>query len=198
MDDTKLLRRIAAQENDAFTVLYHRYAPRLLCFLTRRLGQRALAEEVCHDVLLTVWQQARRYDPAIPFAPWLFGIARHKALSAFRSGKLSHVAPSAPPDQVTTDDPETSMLHHEYASAVARTLAILPRVQQAVVDLAYYHDCAHSAIAARLDCPVGTVKTRLAQARRRLLPALIELGLAPPSSTVAQRPTRQNYRLLAS
>jgi RNA polymerase sigma-70 factor (ECF subfamily) len=177
--------------------LLPRIAPQLLCFLTRRLGQRALAEEVCQDVLLTVWQQARHYDPAIPFASWLFGIARYKALSAFRTVKPSHAAPPAAPEQDAADDPETSMLHREHASTVAQTLTILPLAQQVVVDLAYYQDCAYSDIAARLDCPVGTVKTRMAQARRRLLPVLTELGLAPSFSTVAQRqrPTRQSRRL---
>jgi RNA polymerase sigma-70 factor (ECF subfamily) len=193
VDDTELLRRIAAQENDAFTALYARYAPQLLCYLTRRLGQRALAEEVCHDTLLTIWQKARHYDPAIPFAPWLFGIARHKALTALRSVKPLRAAASALPDQDTADDPETFMIQHEHAGAVARTLATLPLAQRDVVNLAYYHGCAYSDIAARLNCPIGTVKTRMAHARRRLLPALTALGLAPPSSTgeQRQRPTCQ-------
>ena len=72
-------------------------------------------------------------------------------------------------------------MHQEHVQAVAAALATLRPEQRAVVELTYYHQCSYQEIAALLDCPENTVKTRMWQARRHLVAYLTSLGMAPPT-----------------
>ena len=57
--------------------------PRLRAYLGHLLADPTLAEEVCHDVMLVMWQQAERFPTTVPLLAWLCGIARHKAHKAW-------------------------------------------------------------------------------------------------------------------
>ena len=67
-EDDALIRRVADGDREAFETLYQRYAPRLRRYLYAQLGQTEIAEEVCHDVMLIVWQSAGCFQHALtPF-----------------------------------------------------------------------------------------------------------------------------------
>ncbi|PON16102.1 hypothetical protein C2W62_20270 [Candidatus Entotheonella serta] len=82
MDDDGLIRQIAMGDRTAFGTLYRCYAPHLLGYLQAQIGQRDIAEEVCHDVLLVVWQKAAQVQTAVCFSAWIFGIATRLACEA--------------------------------------------------------------------------------------------------------------------
>ena len=178
-DDQELIRRLATRDPHAFEELYQRYARRLQGYLRRLLPSHVLPEDVLHEVMLLVWQQAERFDPSKPLLPWLFGIARRKALEAQRAARPR---PTLPPDTTSesaVEALELGVTRQELACAVMQALGDLPPAERQVVELTYYHDLSYPEIAGLLACPVNTVKARMARGRRHLAPHLAARVLAP-------------------
>jgi RNA polymerase sigma factor (sigma-70 family) len=177
-EDEVLIRRIAAHDAEAFTTLYQRYAPRLAGFLSQRLTQPDLVDDVLHETLLVVWQGAARFRGQAQLSTWIFRIAQRKAHQACVACQRT----SALPVSLAGTEPEDSeelLLQREHVHTVTRLLAAMPPPQQAVLDLAYSQGLAVPAIAAHLGCSVSTIKTRLHQARRCLAAQLSRAERAP-------------------
>jgi RNA polymerase sigma-70 factor (ECF subfamily) len=171
------MQRVVAQDRQAFEVLYQRYARRLYGYLARLLRQPETIEEVFNDVMLTVWQNAARFDHQARLSTWILGIAYRKALKAL--AQAARQAPDCLPDWPaghTPDDPETVLLHQERDRTFVHALQTLPPEQRAVVELTFYHGCSYLEIATIAGCPVNTVKTRMFHARRRLAHVLAGFG----------------------
>jgi RNA polymerase sigma-70 factor (ECF subfamily) len=185
--DHALIRRVAARDHQAFEHLYLLYARRLMGYLTRLLPQRELAEEVLNDVMLALWQQAQQFDRRGPLAAWLFGIARRQALQALRTARSRPIPPLATPEGSAEDVLEASLVRQDLDRTVARALVNLPTAEREVVELAYYHELSYPEIATMVGCPVNTVKTRMARARRRLAAQLPALGAGASTWTGTDR-----------
>lgn len=84
MDEIALLARIAAKDQGAFEAFYRRYERPLFGYLFNFVGNRAWVEELVSDVMLAVWKEAAEFRGVSKVSTWLFGIARHKALSLLR------------------------------------------------------------------------------------------------------------------
>jgi RNA polymerase sigma factor (sigma-70 family) len=178
-DDQELIRRLATRDPHAFEQLYQRYARRLQGYLRRLLPPQVLPEDVLHEVMLLVWQQAERFDPGKPLLPWLFGIARRKALEAQRAARPR---PTLPPDTTSesaVEALELGVARQELTCAVMQALRDLPPAERQVVELTYYHGLSYPEIAGLAACPVNTLKARMARGRRRLASHLAAWGLTP-------------------
>jgi RNA polymerase sigma-70 factor (ECF subfamily) len=171
--------RIARRDRQAFEMLYHRYARRLAGYLAKSLWQPEQVEEVVNDVMLAIWQQAPHFQPTARVSTWIFGIAHHKALTAWaRAARRLPMLPPDTADQCDQENPETDLAQQERLRAVATALQSLPPEQRAVVELTYYNYCSYQEIAAIMGCPINTVKTRMARARHHLATHLARMGLA--------------------
>jgi len=164
-----LLERVAGRDHRAFERLYLLYYPRLDRFLHQVTQQPALIEEVVNETMLAVWAQADRFRGASKLSTWIFGIAYNQAMRALAKAG-SQAAPNDAVEQTACEAPAPD--GEAGRSRVQRLLfaAIgqLAPAQRAVVDLTYYHGMGYREIAAILDCPVDTVKTRMFHARRKL------------------------------
>jgi RNA polymerase sigma-70 factor (ECF subfamily) len=161
--DPELLARITAGDRDAFGLFYDRYAPVLFGFCIRILEDGRDAEDVLQEAFVQVWRDARRFDTArTSVKTWLFTIVRSRALDRLRSRRSLDQRFSAASDE---------SLDREHAAAggqeeavrrdyVGRWLRRLPKDEQAVLSLAYYDGHTQEEIAARLNQPLGTVKSR--------------------------------------
>lgn len=181
-EDSELIRAIAQRDRRAFETLYYRYTPRLGRYLFRLLKQREAVEEVINDVMLVVWQNAARFDPAASrLSTWLFGIAHNKALKAIARSSRSRELPLDPvdldeaADRHDNDDsradprnPEQALIGRQLGRALARAMEGLSCEHRAVIELAFCEDCSYQEIATITGCPVNTVKTRMFHARKRL------------------------------
>jgi RNA polymerase sigma-70 factor (ECF subfamily) len=170
-EDEVLIRRIAARDAEAFTTLYQRYAPRLAGFLSQRLTQPDLVDDVLHETLLVVWQGAARFRGQAQLSTWIFCIAQRKAQQA----RVASQRANALPVSLAGTEPEDSeglLLQRELVNALTRALAALAPAQRTVLELAYAQDWSVPAIAAHLGCSVSTVKTQRRQARRCLVAQL--------------------------
>lgn len=157
--DGELLGRVAHGDGGAFEVLYRRYARAVFGLAIRRLGDRERAEDAVQETFASVWRSARTYRPERgPGAPWLYSIARNAIVDRLRmrgehGGEIPDVADGeAGPDE---------RAEHEWlAWRVHRALEELPHGERVVISLAYWGGLSQSEIAAKLDIPLGTVKTR--------------------------------------
>ncbi|WLI90600.1 sigma-70 family RNA polymerase sigma factor [Massilia sp. R2A-15] len=166
--DARLVGQVAAGDRQAFERLYRGYFPRLTRFLNGMTRSVPLIEEIVNDTMLVVWQKAHSYDGSCKVSTWIFAIAYRKACKAIK-GLDDPV--DTDPDQFEGDicfDPVHELDQHRLQRAIGAALEDLPPAQRAVVQLTYHHDMGYADIAAVMDCPVNTVKTRMFHARRRL------------------------------
>jgi RNA polymerase sigma-70 factor (ECF subfamily) len=166
--DAQLVRRIAEKDHLAFEALYRSFFHRLARFLDRLTRNTILIEEIVNDTMFVVWRKAETFDRTSKVSTWIFSIAYRTALKAFRNldepveMDFGSVAADA------AYDPENETSQRQTQKLISKALDALPIDQRTVVSLAYYHGMGYQEIAAIVDCPVNTVKTRMFHARRRL------------------------------
>jgi RNA polymerase sigma-70 factor (ECF subfamily) len=170
-----LLARVAMRDGAAFQELYFLYHRRLARFLTRFVRRYDIAEEVINDTMWVVWRKAADFKGASRVSTWIMGIAYRRALKTLQrvSAVTSRENFNCAVPELTTEEPlRTDELREWLALALER----LPLEQRLVLELTYYlgHSCEE--IAAIMDCPVNTVKTRMFHARQKLRVILPELA----------------------
>jgi RNA polymerase sigma-70 factor (ECF subfamily) len=183
--DPKLLSRVAKGDVDAFGQLYDQSSILLFTLAYRILGNREEAAQLLQDVYLEVWRKVARYDVGrgTPVA-WLVTLTRSRAIERIRSGASpgaqGSAEPSRHPETSTMEDrtplPAETKEDSELRLTVAKAVAELPAAQREAVEMAYYHGLSHTEIAARLQQPLGTVKTRIKLAMVKLR-ALLQFTL---------------------
>jgi len=175
-EEGSLVRRLKARDERALQELYDALAPWVLGLAFRILHDEDEAEEVVGDVFVKVWRHVHKHDPRRgPLVPWILSITRNRALDELRrrrrwwrkadrweqaQGTDEEAGDRAPNEAAVPGWP----LHREVHAA----LAALPDELRRVVTLAYFEGLSHSQIARRLQQPLGTVKTRLRAAHRKL------------------------------
>jgi RNA polymerase sigma-70 factor (ECF subfamily) len=199
VDDATLLHRVAAQDRQAFDILYARYVLRLRGYLAHLLKDPALAEDVCHDVMLVMWQQAVRFPVTVPLFAWLCGIARHKARKAWARTSRCAQAPAVTAER--SEVPEALLLCQESSRILMRALDSLPFHERTAMILLMQYGRSYQDIATALDIPMSTVRTRVSRACRRLRRLVATLEAASPSQRPsclsAGRPRHRGHRILS-
>jgi RNA polymerase sigma-70 factor (ECF subfamily) len=117
--------------------------------------------------MLVVWQQATRVPATVPLWAWLCGIARHKARKA-RTRTASRAMAPVMPQEEHPETPERILLHQEYRRRLTSALDALPFHERTTLGLLVRHGWAYQDIAAVMDIPVSTVRTRVSRACQRL------------------------------
>lgn len=167
-----LLERVAKGDEQAFAELYDAVAPTVFGLARRVLRQAEHAEEVAQEVLLQVWQQAARFEPARGSGlAWIMTMTHRRAVDRVRSTQAS-----------TDREDRVGRASHERdhdsvaeavelrldAEAVRRCIAELTDIQRESVMLAYFTGCSYPEVATRLGAPLGTIKTRMRDGLIRL------------------------------
>ena len=174
VDEDRLLQAVARGDVGALRALYRSFERPLYALGIRWVNDPKLAEELVQEVTLRVWRRAGRYDPerGAP-SSWIFGIARNVAADLARARARAPLPVAEPPEEVAPWDEERAWTAWEVARAVAR----LPEDQRRVVELTYANQMTQSEIAVELGIPLGTVKTRLYTALRKLRALFVERGI---------------------
>lgn len=175
-DETLLAAIARDRDREAFAELFRAYAGRIKAFLMRTGTAADEADEAVQEVMVTLWRRAETFDPQKAAAQsWIFAIARNKRIDLIRRARRPEPDPEDPmfrPDP--EESAETRVAGADRDRAVREALADLSEDQLTVVRLAFFAGLSHSEIAERLDAPLGTVKSRLRLAFRRLRAALGE------------------------
>jgi RNA polymerase sigma-70 factor, ECF subfamily len=167
-DDTADVSRAAAGDEAALAALYDRHSRAVYSLALRVLADQADAEDVLQDVFAQAWRQAGRYDSRRgPVAAWLLNMARTRAIDRLRARRArpdSHTAASDGAHvelSIPAVDPGDALAAARDAARVRAALEELPVLQRLAIELAYFEGLTQSEIAARLEQPLGTVKTRI-------------------------------------
>jgi RNA polymerase sigma-70 factor (ECF subfamily) len=166
-----LLRAIVERRDQtSFIVLFDHYAPRVKAYLRRLGAADSVAEDIAQEVMLTVWRKAESYDPSkAGVGTWIFTIARNLRIDSLRRERRPALDADDPrfaadPAPSPADEIETMRQEQQVRAAVRA----LPEEQARVVTMAFYDGKSHGEIAAALSLPLGTVKSRLRLAFRRV------------------------------
>jgi RNA polymerase sigma-70 factor (ECF subfamily) len=179
--EATIRRRLIARDEQALVELIELASPWLLGLTQSMLRDQEEAEEVVLETFTAAWQRIGSLtDEHDALLPWLLRIARNRAIDRLRRRrrwrlKLARAEAfgELPPDQVrATEVNEAAQPGWHVHESVHAALDRLPAEQREVVRLAYFQGLTHSEIAARLDLPMGTVKTRLRLAFDKLRTAL--------------------------
>ena len=175
--DRAALGRMARGDHDALAELYDRHSRGLYSLALRILQDAGEAEDVVQDVFTQAWRQASSYDAARgAVAAWLLMLTRSRAIDRLRARRSRPDLRSAPLPAIETADgsatPDVRILSAEQIARVRLALRDLPVLQRVAIEMAYYQGLSHTEIAAQLEQPLGTVKTRIRQAMIRLRDAL--------------------------
>jgi RNA polymerase sigma-70 factor (ECF subfamily) len=164
--DRRLIAAIAQHDQVAFRQLHRRYERRIACFVSRSFPRCASVEEIVSDTLWIVWQNAGQFKGASKVSTWIMGIAHHLGLKSLR--KSVHKSTDIETLQFAGEASHNPWSEGDIRDWVAVGLTHLPNEQRKVLELAYHlgHSCAE--IAVTMNCPVGTVKTRMHHGRRKL------------------------------
>lgn len=182
-EDVALILAIAGQrDRAAFVALFGRFAPRLKSWFQRSGATADQAEDLAQETMLAVWRKADSFDPTrAGAATWIFTIARNQRIDAIRRTPrraLDADDPSLVPQAPAA--PDTVFDRVQRDTRMREALSTLPAEQAEVIRLSFFEDRPHADIERVLSIPLGTVKSRLRLAMRRLRTHLGEFG--PPQS----------------
>jgi len=166
----ELILRIAQhQDRQAFLELFDTIASRLKAYAMRCGASDVEAEEIVQESLLTVWRKAHQFNPQTASATtWLFTIVRNKRIDMARKGKYEQVLSEDLYPEPTTVDLETDVERDLNGQIVRTLITALPDEQRQIVYMVYFEGKTHSEISNELDLPLGTIKSRLRLAMKKL------------------------------
>lgn len=173
--DAELLRRVATRDRAALGELYDRFSRPLFATAARMLNDHREAEDLVHDVFVTLWEKAPHFEEnrGSAFA-WAVTLTRNRAIDRIRQSKrrqellnpsthsLLEFTDLSGQERSSNDD----LQNKESAATVRAAVLELPAEEQKALNLAFFGGLTHHEIAAQLQQPLGTIKTRI---RRGLL-----------------------------
>jgi len=187
-DEALFIRFRDTSDRDLFAVLVKRYEREMFGYLKRYLGDQQLAEDAFQATFIAVFRKAEQFETGRTFRPWLYTIATNKAIDAQRAKKRSRLRSldadaSYSGNSSQSHGRQTSMLEQlvdtsadvqgdsarsETRQEVREALEELNDISKQVIHLVYFQGMKYSEAAETLDIPIGTVRSRLHMAIRKL------------------------------
>jgi RNA polymerase sigma-70 factor, ECF subfamily len=169
-DVEALISRVARGDSRAFEALYDELSSAVFGLARRVVRDPARAEDVTQEVFLEVWRKAARYDRALGTPrTWMMTIAHRRAVDAVRRSESQKRRDSrGDRDEVVHDEPGDAVIRDEEHGAVRGCLETLTELQLESVRLAYFNGYTYNEVAALLDKPLPTIKTRMRDGLIRL------------------------------
>jgi RNA polymerase sigma-70 factor (ECF subfamily) len=172
------LRAIAERrDRAAFAALFEQYAGRITAWLMRTGAAPDVAQDLAQETMVAVWRKAASFDPARASASaWIFAIARNRRIDRIRKERRSESASYY--DDIDAEEPElpdAALSAAERTGRVREALEALGEEQRQVVRLSFFEERPHAEIAELLALPLGTVKSRIRLAMKRLRDILGDL-----------------------
>ena len=175
-DWAALVQSIAAGDQRALHALYERMHRVVFTLIVRITNNREIAEEVALDVFHDVWRRASTYDPANgSVVGWVMNQARSRAIDRLRleqrKKRVNH-HPDDPVPQTAASGPHESFEFQEQGRVLRNALTVLTPDERQAIEIAFFSELTHAEVAARLNQPLGTVKTRIRSGLNKLRRAL--------------------------
>ena len=170
-EEAALLARIVDRDEAAVEALYARYSGPLYSLAYRVTGADRFAQDVVQEVFIAVWKDAARFDSSRgSVGPWLFSLARHKAIDLVRreANVRKRTADVDLEFEVAADDVDQEAWLNLRRDRVRAAVETLTETQRTALELAFFGGLTHVEVAERLGIPLGTAKTRIRTALLKL------------------------------
>jgi RNA polymerase sigma-70 factor, ECF subfamily len=177
--DEQLILALREGSEEAFATLFHRYKQPIFGFFSRRLVDSARAEELTQETFIALLRAAKRYQPSALFRSYLYAIAFRILRSERRKSQFRAMF-FGPPKAANV---ATVSSHTEDSLWVRRALAKLDATDREIVMLREYQQLTYAEIAALLEIPLNTVRSRLFRAREALRDLLVPPNTPPEPQT---------------
>jgi RNA polymerase sigma-70 factor (ECF subfamily) len=178
--ERKLVRRLRARDEEAFTVLVQTYQHKVFNVVYRIVSDRAEAEDVAQEVFVTIFKNVDQFRGEAKFSTWMFRIAtnhaRNRVKYLARRSRKKHQDIDDTPDAAIDDSPLTADVArpdeqaagNELEAIIQRGLASLNDIHRTIIILRDIENLSYAEIAEIVELPEGTVKSRLFRARAAL------------------------------
>ena len=180
-DDLQLLEGIKNQKQSSLEAFYRNYENSVYRFALSKLNNTFDASDIVNEVMLEVWKSAHRFEGRSKVSTWLLGIAHHKIIDLLRKRKNNTVDIDDAPD--VADDSfsmEQVMEGAENGTFIQKCLSKLKGDHKQAVHLLFFKDYSYEEISEVIECPVGTVKSRIHHAKislKKCLQKLAQVGM---------------------
>jgi RNA polymerase sigma-70 factor, ECF subfamily len=176
--DQQLVQRVQAGDKSAFNLLVLKYQHRVLKLVSRFVNDAAEAEDVAQEAFIKAYRALPSFRGDSAFYTWLYRIAINTAKNALVSNRRRPVdfdLDMQDPEQYErqarlrdADTPEGVMLTEEIREVVEKAMEQLPEDLRTAIVLRELEGLSYEEIAEAMDCPVGTVRSRIFRAREAI------------------------------
>ena len=173
LEDRLLVELALQQDQSAFTLLLEKYRVPLMAHVLKFVPVVEDAEDICQRSFEKAFMNIARYKSQYAFSTWLYNIAQNEAIDHIRRSKatINSVPISSEHealDVLSGTTPEEEYIIDQAVNNLTRGIQGLPEYYRRVAELRFIRDYAYEDIAAELQLPLGTVKTRINRARKML------------------------------
>ena len=180
LDDAALAAAVAARDDRALAEVYRRHGPACFALARRVLFDRTLAEEVVQEIFVRLWNDPQRYEPGRgSLRSFLIAQAHGRSVDLLRAetARRRREDREARERAEPVVDLEREVLNLSERETVRDALAALPEAERVAIELAYFGGHTYREVAALLEQPEGTVKSRIRSGMLRLRAALVDAGI---------------------
>lgn len=170
-----LLNQIGTGDNKAFATVFHHYQASLFAFIRLRIRDDEAAEEILNDTFMIAFQKPEQYDCSSEFMTWLCGIAKNVCGTWIRKQNTGVARSTIELDEEVFDNlpaPDWDILSKLEAKEIDEVLREcidqLPVTHKEAFFWAFHQEEPIEIVAEKLDCPIGTIKSRLFNARSKI------------------------------
>lgn len=176
--DQQLVERVQRGDKTAFDLLVRKYQFRLAKLVSRYVSDRAEVEDVTQEAFIKAYRALKGFRGESAFYTWLYRIAINTAknylVSMGRRPPRSDIDAEEAEGMTNGTElreintPESSMLRDEIAETVRQTIETLPEDLRTAITLREFDGLSYDEIASIMDCPIGTVRSRIFRAREAI------------------------------
>jgi len=155
-----LIKKVSEERDElAFSEIFDFIAPIINSYYIKNYLSNEIAEELTQEVLSTIWLKAEQFDPEkSKFITWSFTIARNKKIDFYRKNKRNDVNEEDIRDFLYENNKPDD---YEIESTIKKITQELDENQRKLIKMSFFDQKSHKNIAAELEIPLGTVKSRI-------------------------------------
>lgn len=176
--DRELVLRVQRGDKSAFDFLVIKYQHKIVQLVNRYIKDPSEAQDVAQEVFIKAYRAIGSFRGDAAFYTWLYRIAINTAKNDLVSRSRRHydyqvdiqeveVVENIPQLQ-DSDTPETHLLNQEIVATIKKTIENLPEEMRIAITLCEFDGLSYEAIAQTMNCPVGTVRSRIFRAREAI------------------------------
>ena len=181
LTDIELMEAVVRRDSDALAAIYERYESMLRAVISSILHEGGETDDVLHEVFIQLWNRADRFLAERGLQGFLVTIAERRALDRLRRRLAYRRATDRLEVQMMAEfndkmrRPQAKPTTFDLSELLSRMIRLLPEPQQEVVELTFFKGLTQREIAAQKSIALGTVKTRLQLAQKKLFNQLVPI-----------------------